>query len=345
VTHTVIGFAGHRHLADTEEVRARIAAALDALSAAHTPLVAVSSIALGADTLFVEEAVRRDIPVLLVLPFPPSRFRTDFSPADWAVAESLLARATHVDVIDATGADEAPAGGEPGDDERYMECGVRVVDTADIMLAAWDGRPGSGPGGTSDVVAYARALERPLVWIDTGGSGEVHERLDQYAPLTRPAAHLPPRAAVERAFAELDASASREAPTSRHLIQRIVVLHLLASVAGLTILALHLEGRIAWAVGGGEILVLVTAFVLSARSHGSHAEWLRSRTEAEICRSFLATWPMRNYTRTLAVPGHERLVRHLRVLQRLDRTPLPSLESALNHYLEHRVRPACGSPG
>jgi hypothetical protein len=40
------------------------------------------------------------------------------------------------------------------------------VDRSDVLLAVWDGQPARGPGGTGDVVAYARARGTPVevVW-------------------------------------------------------------------------------------------------------------------------------------------------------------------------------------
>lgn len=332
MSHTVIGFAGHRHLKDPDGTRALIAGALDRLAGSHPSLVALSSVAIGADQLFADEALRRRLPFLAVLPFPATRFRQDFAPADWAAAERLLAAATHVDAVD-------PADSGDG---AYMEAGVRVVDLADIVMVVWDGEPGSGPGGTSDVVAYARALERPLLWINPVTGALVPERMEPAPPSPSDTDGLGPRATVERWFETLDASANRDAPTVRHLLQRVVVLHLVASVAGLAVLALDLEGIIAWGVAAFEVLVLLLAFWLSARRHHSHAHWLRNRIEAEICRSALATWAIRDHMRMLAVPGYDRLARQLRVLQRLDRTAAPPFEVARSDYLEHRVRHQVG---
>jgi hypothetical protein len=75
--------------------------------------------------------------------------------------------------------------------------------------------------------------------------------------------------------------------------------------------------------------------------HRKHLEWTKTRIEAEICRSFLATWPMRaRITRSpkLAIQGFERLMRNLRLLQQMDGVPGPPLETASNEYLESRVQ-------
>jgi hypothetical protein len=37
-----------------------------------------------------------------------------------------------------------------------MDAGRVVVDRSSVLVAAWDGQPSRGLGGTADVVAYAR---------------------------------------------------------------------------------------------------------------------------------------------------------------------------------------------
>ena len=43
-----------------------------------------------------------------------------------------------------------------------MAAGRLLVERSDRLIAVWDGLPARGPGGTADVVAYARALSRPV---------------------------------------------------------------------------------------------------------------------------------------------------------------------------------------
>ncbi len=56
---TVVGFSGHRKLAEPKAVAAGIHKAFERLAANGSPLATVSSAASGADTLFVEEVARR----------------------------------------------------------------------------------------------------------------------------------------------------------------------------------------------------------------------------------------------------------------------------------------------
>ena len=57
--------------------------------------------------------------------------------------------------------------------EAYAQAGRYVVDHCDILIALWDGKPEEGPGGTAEIVRYAREKRRALAWIDPGDAGPV----------------------------------------------------------------------------------------------------------------------------------------------------------------------------
>ncbi len=66
-------------------------------------------------------------------------------------------------------------GGKPGADQavqggwinrRYSTLGTVLVRNADLLIAAWDGKPAGGPGGTAAVVALALESGTPVVWFD-----------------------------------------------------------------------------------------------------------------------------------------------------------------------------------
>jgi hypothetical protein len=166
---TVVGFSGHRKLADPKVAADAIRKTFDRLAAGHGPLAAVSSAASGSDTLFVEEVAHRNLPFRLILPFPKARFEQDFSPADWQRILPLIERATRVEEL---------AGGKSAE-EAYMETGKLTADRADIMIAVWDGKPAVGFGGTGDVVDYVRGLGKPLIIIDPTSGEIAEERLEQ----------------------------------------------------------------------------------------------------------------------------------------------------------------------
>jgi hypothetical protein len=56
---------------------------------------------------------------------------------------------------------------EPSE-QAFLAAGIALVERCDHLFAVWDGLPARGPGGTADVVAYARTRGRPVtvLWVD-----------------------------------------------------------------------------------------------------------------------------------------------------------------------------------
>ena len=54
---------------------------------------------------------------------------------------------------------------EPSE-EAFLAAGRRVAEECDWLIAAWDGEPSRGLGGTADVVAYAGQIGKrvEVVW-------------------------------------------------------------------------------------------------------------------------------------------------------------------------------------
>lgn len=329
---TVVGFSGHRNLLQPDEIKKHISTTLDVLIARHAPLVAISSLARGSDTLFIEQIAERGIPFIIVLPFPSARFQQDFGPEEWKRVLPLLAKAVYIEEIS----------GSQTAEEAYMDAGLRVIDRCDVVISVWNGKHSNGPGGTGDVVAYARQLQKPLIWIEPT-TGTVTAERQELLPRIAAGSRLPidPHACVMAHFDELDRAASRNAPNVRHLIQRIVLLQLVASAIGLVAIALEIHGVAGYAMAVFEVGALGTAFLLGIRRHKRHTEWITSRMEAEVCRSFLAFWSMRHRMKdaiSIGAYGLKQFVRKLRMLQQLDPTPEPSLDDARATYLDGRVR-------
>jgi len=327
---TVVGFSGHRKLADPKVAAEGIRSGLERLAVNYSPLAAVSSAASGADTLFVEEIARRKLPYLLVLPFPKARFQQDFNPADWQRILPLIETATRVEEV----------AGEESAQGAYMETGIMTADRADVMIVVWDGKPAAGFGGTGDVMAYVRELKKPLILIDPGNGKITEERLEQL-PVKSPLAgwNENPRTTVEQHFRELDETAELHAPQSRLLVLRIILFQLAASAIGFIALAFEIHGHADELIMLAELLLLGFAFALSLRHRKRHQEWMKNRIAAEICRSFLATWHMRRaeYSPKISIQGFDRLCRNLRLIRNLDKTPLLSLEAVRDQYLKERL--------
>jgi len=223
-----------------------------------------------------------------------------------------------------------------------MEAGESIVNEADVLVAVWDGKPAAGLGGTADVVTYARNLGKPLIWINSITGKITEERLYHLNPKRgAEKRNEHPRQIVEECFEQLDQTAQRHAPRARHLVQRIILLHLLASAIGLSAPTFGWQGTVGCAIAISELFVLLIALFLASVHRRRHEEWMQSRIEAEIYRSFLATWQIRRRTGRsfkMAMPGFGKLCKNLRLLQSMDINFPPVLSDARDNYLEERLQ-------
>lgn len=149
---TQLAITGHRGL--SAELEAEVDRMIRAVVAQNGSLVGVSCLADGADAVFAQAVL--DAGGSLVAVLPAARYR-EALPEDYRpVYDRLLARAGKVVQLPYV----------TPDSHAYMEAGKRMIDESDSLLAVWDGQPGRGPGGTADVVAYARSRGVPVtvVW-------------------------------------------------------------------------------------------------------------------------------------------------------------------------------------
>jgi len=345
-----VGFAGHRQLEVPDMIAGRIVEAIGQIERrSGGPICAVSSVASGADTLFAEAALERGLPWFLLLPFPEDMFRRDFDDDSWARIERLLPRAAGRHV-------ESPQGGS--DDLRtlcFQAAGRSTVDECDVLLAVWNGETGK-PGGTGEVVAYAREQGKPLVWIHAQ-TGEIRE--ENFGFLPAPSAHVgllkgsPNRAAGTNGWDTLEATrklysekASHQGPQTRLIGSGIIWLHLGATAVGILPPVFdHLEWFAAVALLSTvpatiKILSLLGALGMSYRQSHLKQEWLQFRVVAELCRSAAGTWPMRHSERVhdaLIVPGFREWQRTLQRWHLFNPPPESSVDSQKQAYLTGRL--------
>lgn len=145
---TRLAITGHRGL--SVELEAEIDRMIRAAVAENGSVAGVSCLADGADAVFAQAVL--DAGGALVAVLPASRYRETLPDAYRPVYDTLLARAGKVVQLKYA----------TPDPHAYMEAGMRMVDESDALLAVWDGLPGRGPGGTADVVAYARSRGVPV---------------------------------------------------------------------------------------------------------------------------------------------------------------------------------------
>jgi hypothetical protein len=219
----------------------------------------------------------------------------------------------------------------------------------------WDGEPSRGRGGTSEIVAYARELRRPLIIID---AKTLAVRKENFARLKVGDRHLAQlnglpsvtvpedsagdesRQRVQGFHCKVDYAATHGAPHFRRLITATVGLHVLATALATATLAFHLHhiglpwGKLACLVGALGVAMVV-------RHYRHRHDWVRSRLAAEITRSALATWGLPRAVRLFDDfdwVGLEPLRRSLDVLQRRSARAQPvAFDEFKQRYLSERI--------
>lgn len=154
-----IGAIGHRTLeGSSAAIRERIDQVLQEIVEQNTacrPSLA-SSVAEGADRLFLAAAEGMGLAFDLLIPCTPACFREDFTTdTSQSEFEDLLTKARSVT------APEPPMGKEAG----YLWASESLLDRSDVLIAVWDGGVGHGPAGTAATVARARERGIPVIWI------------------------------------------------------------------------------------------------------------------------------------------------------------------------------------
>ncbi|MBZ9595089.1 hypothetical protein ACWGQT_18070 [Streptomyces yangpuensis] len=145
-----IGVTGHRSLPDS--VLGHVENGLRAVLDGHEgPLEALSSLADGADQLFAAIALECGADLTVVI--PSEDYEEAFEGAEARDRyRRLRLRATQEIRMDFA----------RSTDEAYYAAGTYIADSCDRLVAVWDGRPARGHGGTAEIVAYARALGKPV---------------------------------------------------------------------------------------------------------------------------------------------------------------------------------------
>lgn len=343
----VVGFTGHRQLANPAESAAAIRVALESLRREFPgEWIALSSIANGSDQLFVREARAIGLTWHAILPLPRAEFARDFTPAEWTMVEATLAEADHVRIITENGDRE----------DAYLDCGIETVNEADVLLAVWDGNHARGKGGTAEVVQYAKAIGKPVMIVDAATQEirrENWEKLESVDPVLADLNGLPearsafsenPFKAPDAVFffqQKCDYHATHDAPQFRRLMVSTVAAHVLATLIGAAVVgySLHLLA-LPWLELACITFALGAALVIRHRLH-SHHSWVRCRLAAEFCRSALVTWGLPRAApllQDLNLAGARGLTRALYVLHARSSTrrPVP-IEEFKRIYLAKRV--------
>lgn len=330
-----LGVTGHRTLRAPSAVRSRVAEVLStripefvrscAAMSPGTPIryLLVTSLAEGADRLVAREMLAlEDAAMEAVLPVSEGEYTDDFdTPESVREFEELLGQAVrrvHMHAGPASGEVEPPAVTRQN---AYAEAGRYVVDHCDMLLAVWDGEPPRGPGGTAEVIEYARERGRPVVIVGANGQHEVS--LEQRAGMDCLSAagihqfNSRHRAEAERAYVEnlqsvlFENKAGQAVPEAARTLIRDVILPAYARAslpakrygglyekAGLWAQVLSVAAIASVGVGilwpalspeafGLELVLLLAVLgIVSAAHRGrSHRNWIDNRLLAERLRA------------------------------------------------------------
>jgi hypothetical protein len=133
-------------------------------------LQVVSALAEGADRMVATAGLAQGAALVAVLPFSRTVYLQDFaqeqSKQDFM---RLLAQAAEVIELDGR-----TTSGESRN-AAYSAVGEAVVARSDLMFALWNGGPPNGPGGTGEIVDYARHHGCPVLWFKLSPDGEAAE--------------------------------------------------------------------------------------------------------------------------------------------------------------------------
>ncbi|MFJ8108253.1 hypothetical protein [Streptomyces sp. NPDC096132] len=152
-----VGVTGHRSIPDSVLPYVRSALRRQ-FSRRDVELEAVSSLAAGADQLFADIALEYGVPVTAVIPGMDYETHLGDEETRHTYRRILRSCTTRIDL---------PL--QPTHEKAYVAAGQWIVEHVDHLIAVWDGRPARGPGGTGDVVAYARRLGVPVTVLWQAG--------------------------------------------------------------------------------------------------------------------------------------------------------------------------------
>lgn len=346
-----LGFAGPRRVAEEgdragereRQLADGIRRALEGVRArleADRPLVAVGSLALGADLAIARAALAHGAALRVLLPEPLDRFTNEADFPEPSARAEVEALAAHVRTCEVRVVSRAPERRE-----RFYECAARVVRESDAVLCVRHWAPASGRGGTEDTAALCAALGRPLIEVRLARAAEDAAEVvfpDDWTVRADAGAGpfvLPDPGEI---LARWKAEASEEAGRAKQSIVQAagwkVGLQLFS-----TVIAVLTLGRAEWDVASlllkTSVILAVVALTVAATRRAVAQRWARRRLTAELLRSWNAVrglpggapWFEQDLPEEFAPLG-----RDLAVLQGLERAarPLEPAEFAARYVRE-----------
>lgn len=155
----VIGVTGHRDLVLEEYgvIKDRVRDFLLELQRNYPqlPLLIMTPLAEGADRLAAEVAHELGIPTVVLLPMPRQIYQSDFSGDSLIEFHSLMQNSEVVELplLEGVSRDTVASPGLQRD-QQYAQLGAYLAAHSHILLAIWDGKPSTAPGGTGHVIQF-----------------------------------------------------------------------------------------------------------------------------------------------------------------------------------------------
>jgi len=325
----LVGFSGHRRVAQPEKVKAVIRQELESMAASlNGELVGLSSAAAGGDLLFLEACAEAGFRTIVLLPFDRERFQEDFeNPAEWQRSLALMDAAVWCETT--SGNEQAPAA--------YHVVNREMLDLADRMIFLWDGQPARGLGGTGEAVMEAaeRNIPSRLIQADaltvSWQSGRAPDETSD-----REFTDLPAASTILGLFEKLDARASASAPRSRWFAAGSMSVNHVATFVQASLLALSLSKEIGGLIKFSLALIAACLPWVGARMR-LQERWVADRVRAELLRSLLASHEPNSPLRPPALELFERDQAFLRSAAIRLIPERKGWEAAAQSYLEERL--------
>lgn len=149
------GITGHQQIGSPSTVQ-WVKDQLTSLIIQHHVCEGYTCLAIGADQLFAEILLAKDIPYIAIV--PAVDYITTFGTTeDQNNYKRLLKKATHIH--------EMPS--QKSTEQAFFDAGKQIVHSSDLLFAVWNGKPAKGLGGTADVVNYAVHLGKDVIHLNT----------------------------------------------------------------------------------------------------------------------------------------------------------------------------------
>lgn len=202
-TPYVVGVTGHRMLDDSAARFAydKVDSLFKTLKSRliHTPIIAITGLADGADRLLAKAALKNNIETHVHLPLPADEYRKDFSDASWQEFNHIINnKLVTVSVVEQLH-DHKDGEDVVGDarDRQYWVLGQHLICASNLLVSVWDGENTGLTGGTSDVLLdYLDILPRrkqdrlktiamPISYLYLDDASQLKGRLAYWLPVAR----------------------------------------------------------------------------------------------------------------------------------------------------------------